>query len=103
MFLVDEAITYICNSSARTLRRYSGYMTRAAIPSSESAAQLTAAGVTNTLMADNVSSCRVRCSSTDPNVCQDTLSLQVELSRPSVNGGTERLRIHKQFPMDNDL
>jgi MSHA biogenesis protein MshO len=104
MFVVSGPVTYICNSAAnaRTVRRYSSYPVTAAIPATEAAAQLNGAGVVNSVVADNVGSCRIRCAggAANVNVCQDSLVLEVSLDRP-VPGGVESLRVFGQYPVDN--
>ncbi|HEY8539918.1 MAG TPA: prepilin-type N-terminal cleavage/methylation domain-containing protein [Steroidobacteraceae bacterium] len=101
MFVVRTPVTYICNSATRTLRRFSNYALSPNLPASEAAPQLNQAGVENRLLADTVSSCNVACR-TNLTVCDDTLILRISLERTSVTGTTETLRIHEQFPMDND-
>ena len=56
-FLVSGPISYLCDTAARTLNRYTGYALNAAQPTTDAA--LMAAGATRSLIAQNVSSCTV--------------------------------------------
>ncbi len=100
MFIVSGAVTYICNTATNTqaLRRYADYGIRQNIATTEAALS---AG-TSTLVANNVASCQFSCDGND-DVCLRTLVAQIELSRTSSTGGTERIRLHRQYSMDNDL
>jgi MSHA biogenesis protein MshO len=57
MFLVEGPVSYLCDTAARTLRRYSGYTIAPSQTSRDSAAELMGAGATATLMADRVAAC----------------------------------------------
>ena len=57
LFLVEGPISYLCDTGARTLRRYSGYAIAPNQTSRDSAAELMGAGATATLMADRVAAC----------------------------------------------
>jgi MSHA biogenesis protein MshO len=59
MFLVEGPISYLCDTGARTLRRYSGYTIAPSQASRDSAAELLGAGATATLMADRVAACTI--------------------------------------------
>jgi MSHA biogenesis protein MshO len=107
MFIVTGATTYICNSAAnsRSLRRYRNYGIRQNIATAETNAFLNAPGVENTLLADDVTACQARCgtgAAIEP-VCSNTLVVQIDFGRASVSGGNERVRLHRQYPIDNDL
>jgi MSHA biogenesis protein MshO len=100
MFVVTGAVTYICNTAANTraLRRYRDYGIRPNIATSEASL---AAG-TSTLVAENVTACQFSCNG-NTNVCLGTLVVQMDFSRASSTGGNERVRLHRQYSMDNDL
>lgn len=102
MFLVSGPVSYICNSAAnmRALHRYESYPVTTTIPTTETSAQL--AGSTNTRLASNVTSCRLRCISDNAidNVCGKTLSVEITVTRLNT-AGNEPLRIFEQFPVDN--
>ena len=104
IFWVSGPVTYICNSAARTLRRFSGYPVTASIANTENDAQLIGAGVIDTLLATNVASCRLRCSSglAIDSLCQDTLVVEISVDRvtPPVN---EVIRLFEHFPIDNSI
>ena len=57
MFLVDGPVTYLCDSLAGTLVRYSGYAISGDQTDRDSDAELLAAGATATLIANRVSNC----------------------------------------------
>lgn len=110
IFVFKEVVSYICNTAtnARTLRRYSGYALTAAIPTSESSAQLQASGVVSTVLANNISSCRLRCRTGSGStvaataaVCHDTLEADYWVTRFTT--GNETLRVFEQYAMDNTL
>lgn len=107
MFLVSHPVTYICNAAAnaRTLRRYEKYALDASMPSSEASPQLHAGNAAESVLATDVSACFVRCATgnAQENVCTDALSVQIELDRATARGENDRLRLHRQYDMDNDL
>jgi MSHA biogenesis protein MshO len=57
VFLVSGPVSYLCDTNAHTLERYSGYAPAAAQPTTN--AQLLAAGATASMIAQNVSACTV--------------------------------------------
>ena len=57
IFLVDGPLSYLCDLSAGTLTRYSGYSITGSQSNRDSAAELIAAGASDTLVADHVSAC----------------------------------------------
>ncbi|HYB65899.1 MAG TPA: prepilin-type N-terminal cleavage/methylation domain-containing protein [Steroidobacteraceae bacterium] len=57
VFVVSSPVSYLCDTNAQTLKRYTGYTPAAAQPTSS--AQLVAAGATASLIAQNVSACSV--------------------------------------------
>jgi MSHA biogenesis protein MshO len=57
VFVVSGPVSYLCDTNAQTLERYTGYAPAAAQPTSN--AQLTAAGATASLIAQNVSACSI--------------------------------------------
>jgi len=59
MFLVDGPVTYLCDGSAGTLVRYSGYSITSDQADRNSAAELLAAGANATLIANRVSNCNM--------------------------------------------
>jgi MSHA biogenesis protein MshO len=58
VFVVTGPVSYLCDTNAQTLQRYTGYTPAAAQPATN--AQLLAAGATVSLVAQNVSACSVR-------------------------------------------
>jgi MSHA biogenesis protein MshO len=56
LYLVSGPVSYLCDTSAATLTRYSGYTIASAQPAS--AAALSAAGATAALVASNVANCQ---------------------------------------------
>jgi MSHA biogenesis protein MshO len=57
VFVVTSPVSYLCDTNAQTLQRYTGYTPAAAQPATN--AQLLAAGATVSLVAQNVSACSV--------------------------------------------
>jgi MSHA biogenesis protein MshO len=57
VYLVDGPITYLCDLAEGTLRRFSGYSVAANQSTRDTAAELTAAGAQNALLARNVTAC----------------------------------------------
>lgn len=55
VFVVTSPVSYLCDTNAQTLQRYTGYTPAAAQPATN--AQLLAAGATVSLIAQNVSAC----------------------------------------------
>jgi MSHA biogenesis protein MshO len=58
VFLVSGPITYLCDESANTLRRYVGYSVDASHSNRDSAGELNSAGATSSLVANRVSDCQ---------------------------------------------
>ena len=59
VFLVDGPISYICDSIAGTLTRYTGYSIAQNHSDRDSAAELLAAGAASSLVADRVTACAI--------------------------------------------
>lgn len=57
MFLVEGAVTYLCDTNAGTLARYSGYAITADQADRNSDAELLGAGAASTLVTNRVSAC----------------------------------------------
>lgn len=57
MFLVDGAVSYLCDTNAGTLVRYAGYAITADQNDRDSDAELLAAGADSTLIANRISDC----------------------------------------------
>ena len=57
VFLVDGPVSYLCDTASRTLTRYSGYTIDSSHAARDSAAELTGAGATSTLIATDLASC----------------------------------------------
>jgi MSHA biogenesis protein MshO len=57
VFLVSGPVSYLCDTNAQTVQRYTGYSVSAAQPATD--AQLMAAGATRSLIAQNVASCTI--------------------------------------------
>jgi MSHA biogenesis protein MshO len=101
MFWVEGPVSYICNSNAntRSLRRFAKYTISQDPPANESAAQFSAAGATNTLLADNVSSCRFVCLPSE-DVCSGSIVIEVAVDRV-LPDAIEVIRVFEQVPLDN--
>lgn len=57
VYLVDEPVTYLCDTVAGTLVRYSGYAITSSQANRDSDAELVGAGARSTLVANKVASC----------------------------------------------
>ena len=83
VFLVSGPVTYLCDTAAATLTRYSGYTIVGAQPAS--AAALNAAGASAALVASNVAGCQfVLSPGTAQRNALATLKLQIAQSGESV-------------------
>jgi MSHA biogenesis protein MshO len=83
VFLVSGPVSYLCDKTAATLTRYSGYTI--ASTQSASAAVLTAAGASSVLVASNVAGCQfVLSAGTAQRNGLATLTLQIAQSGESV-------------------
>ena len=83
VFLVSGPVTYLCDTAAATLTRYSGYTIVGAQPAS--AAALNAAGASAALVASNVAGCQfVLSAGTAQRNALATLKLQIAQSGESV-------------------
>jgi MSHA biogenesis protein MshO len=84
VYLVSGPVSYLCDTSAGTLTRYSGYSIQSTEPVSAAAA-LTGANATSALVASNVSSCSfVYSSGTAQRNALATLSVSITQSGESV-------------------
>jgi MSHA biogenesis protein MshO len=83
VFLVSGPVSYLCDTTAATLTRYSGYTIASAQPTS--AAVLNAAGASSALVASNVTGCQfVWSAGTAQRNALATLTLQIAQSGESV-------------------
>jgi MSHA biogenesis protein MshO len=83
VFLVSGPVSYLCDTTAATLTRYSGYTIAGAQPTS--AAVLNAAGASSALVASNVTECQfVLSAGTAQRNGLATLTLQITQSGESV-------------------
>jgi MSHA biogenesis protein MshO len=58
VFLVSGPVTYLCDESANTMRRYAGYSVANDHPDRDSASELNSAGASSSLVASRVDRCR---------------------------------------------
>jgi MSHA biogenesis protein MshO len=83
VFLVSGPVSYLCDTSAGTLTRYSGYSISSTEPTSSAA--LASAGATSAVVASNVAACTFTYSAgTAQRNALATLSLQISQSGESV-------------------
>jgi prepilin-type N-terminal cleavage/methylation domain-containing protein len=102
LHLVSGPVTYICNSNARTLRRYSNYPITANIPVSEASAQLNQAGVDNALLATNVTTCLTSCTAVAAGQrCLSSIAFEMTVSTPTPRNGAEISRVFVESPVVN--
>ncbi len=97
VFVVQEAaapVTYVCNTTTQTLRRYAGYALQATQPTDPSAAPLNAAAST-ALVASNLSACSVTTTTADVQA-RSLLTLSL-----SVTNAGETVVLMSQLQLDN--
>jgi MSHA biogenesis protein MshO len=58
VYLVSGPVTYLCDETAHTIRRYSGYSIAANQASRDTAAELNGAGASSSLIASNITACQ---------------------------------------------
>ena len=94
-YIVDTPVTYLCNTTARTLTRYSDYAITAVQPTNPSAAPLNTA--TAARMADHVTNCKF---TYDPGSIERSglVTIDLTVSDPSTS---ELLRLLHQVHVDN--
>jgi len=92
----DAPITYLCDTSAKTLKRYAGYSFQSGQPTNAAAAPLSTA-TSVTLVASNVSSCSIT-SSTGGVQNTGIVLLSLGLMDPTSN---ESVSLVHQAPLDN--
>jgi MSHA biogenesis protein MshO len=93
LFLVSGPVTYLCDTTAKTLTRFSGYP----IASSplNTAAALNAAGATGALIAYNVSSCQI-----DIVAPVTALYGQLVILRLLLSNSGDNLQVMREMPAD---
>jgi MSHA biogenesis protein MshO len=86
VYLVDQPISYICDTAAETLTRFAGYAITADHGDRDSPGELLGAGATATIVADSVSSCGIQYSpGTSQRAGLVSLALQVANSGETVS------------------
>jgi len=92
VFVIQKPVTYVCNKTAGTLRRYSGYDISATLPTPTSPP----AGA-SVLVTDKVTNCAV---STDTSTvqAQGYVTLTIELTN-----STEKVQLFDQVQLDNSV
>ena len=95
LFLVDSAITYLCDVNSNTITRFSGYAVAANQLDRDSAAELLGAGGSAALMANDIESCSFTyLSGTAERAGLVTVSL-------TVSDQGERVSLLRQVHVDN--
>ena len=83
VYLVSGPVSYLCDTSTNTLKRYTGYAIGSAQPVTASA--LSAAGATASLVAANVTNCQLTyVSGTAQRNALATMTLQIQRSGESI-------------------
>lgn len=95
VFLVDGPVSYICDSVAGTLMRYTGYTIAQNHSARDSAAELTGAGASASLVAARVSACGLRYS---PGTSERSGIVTIELA---VGEQGETISLLTQVHVDN--
>lgn len=98
VYLVDGPVSYVCDTGAGTLSRYSGYPVTGAQLASGGA--LLAAGASETLMADRVTGCAFAYS---PGTAERAglVSVRIALSENDASGQPETVSLLAQVHVDN--
>ena len=91
--LTSGPIAYICDSGARTVKRYSGYPPAASILNIDSDAELVGVGAKVGLIAQDVLACQISYDAVDP-LHNRLVGLQMQLAR---NG--ENMYVFRQMPV----
>lgn len=94
-FIVDTPVTYLCDTTAGTLRRYEGYIITADQTDVDTDAELVAAGATSALVVDNLSGCNFAYAPGTPSR-SGLVSLAVSITQDN-----ERIALQQQFHVDN--
>ena len=95
IYLVTRPVTYLCNETAGTLQRFSGYTIAPSQASRNTAAKLTAAGATVSLVARDIKSCTFNAPP-----AADVNHGQLVIVRITVTKGGETTSIMHQAALD---
>ncbi len=98
VFVVSGPVVYLCDRTAQTIRRYSGYPISAAVPTS--AAALTAAGAATALIAQHVSSCLFRPKLGGLLSNPDVVTIEVTLANGSPGTAADTFPVFFQAPLE---
>lgn len=92
--IINSPVTYLCDTTAKTLRRYTGYSISSTQPTSF------AAGVSNALVAQNVSTCYF---SYDAGISERNglVTLKLGISETNQSGGTETVTLYHEVHVSN--
>lgn len=92
-YLVSQAVSYVCNPTAGTITKRSGYALQAAQPAAF------AAGIASSTLATRVSACQFNLSTSPsaPQNLRQTLSVQLSLSISSNGSVAEQAQSQMQF------
>ena len=96
LFVIDSPVTYLCDTSAKTLTRYWGYTIASSQPTSASAAPLSTA--TNALLANHVESCSFVYQA---GVSSRSGMLVAVLQMKRQDGEADQIRLAYQIHVDN--
>lgn len=93
IYVVTTPVSYLCDATAGTLKRYAGYTITSAQPTDPSIAPL--ASVTSILVVNNVGACEVKTTTSDVS-SRRLVTLALTLSEDD-----EQVRLIYQAPLDN--
>lgn len=99
-YVVDTPVTFLCDTTARTLTRYQGYTITADHASVDTNAELLAAGAASARVADLVVACRVTYQPGAPQRA-GLVTLDLTIEDSNVNGQAERVRLLHQVHVYN--
>ncbi|HEU4603692.1 MAG TPA: hypothetical protein VFS24_17085, partial [Steroidobacteraceae bacterium] len=95
----SEPVTYICNRTTQTLRRFHRHLISPVAPIVETDPQLTNAGSLSGLVATGVTACAFTCGA-GATPCQRSLALKLTLTRGTAPN-TESIQVFREVGLDN--
>jgi MSHA biogenesis protein MshO len=100
VYLVSGPITYLCDTTARTMRRYEGYSIATSQANRDTDAELMAAGATRSLVANDVGACQFDYTNGTPTRAA-LVTLSLTLTRTTPGNAAESVRLLRQVHMEN--
>jgi len=101
VFTVSQPVTYVCNLTTQTLRRYSNHAFAATAPASEADAQLNSAGTIVSTVANGITGCNVTCANGPAAPCLKSVALDITISRGTAPN-VESIKVFQQLWVPNN-